>query len=113
MMTKMQKKLLWLFGAMFLIPEILFSTIPSSIINYSGKDFLTLSSVFVDSRFFINNFIYFLIILIIELIGIIGLLVLSIKNRKKIMSVTLIIILLWLVFIFFLGRVSSGINLLM
>jgi len=112
-MTKMQKKLLWLFGAMFLIPEILFSIILSSIVNYSGKDFLTLTSIFVDSRFFINNPTYFLIILIIELIGITGLLFLSIKNRRKIMSTILIIILLWLIFIFFLGSVSGSINLLM
>jgi hypothetical protein len=112
-MTKTQKIWLWIFIAMFAVPEILFSVTPSSIINYSGKDFLTLSSFFVDGRFFINNPFYFFIILIVEIAGIVGLLVLSIKSSKKIIAVLLGIILLWLFFIFFLAYISNSISLVM
>ncbi len=111
MLSKMQKIWLWIFGAMFIIPEILFSIIPSSIINYFGKDFLTLSSLFVNSRFFINNSYYFFITLAIEFIGVIGLFIFSIKLNKKIFIILFSIIILWLLFIFFIGYLSSNINL--
>lgn len=113
MLSKTQKVWLWIFGAMFIIPEIIFSVIPSSIINYSGKDFLTLVSLFTDDRFFINNPSYFFITLIIELVGVIGLLVISIKSNKKILSILLVIVLLWLAFISFLGYLSNSISLVM
>jgi len=113
MLSKMQKIWLGIFGAMFLIPEILFSTIPSSIVNYSGKDFLTLVSFFIDSRFFINNPGLFFITLLIEIVGLIGLLVLSIENKKIVLSIILIIILIWLFFISFLSYVSNSISLIM
>ena len=112
-MTKTQKIWMWIFIAMFAVPEILFSIVPSSIINYSGKDFLTLSSFFIDSRFFINNPGYFFTTLIVELAGIIGLLILSIKSNKKIIYILLGIILLWLIFIFFLGFMANSISLVM
>jgi len=112
-MSKAQKIWLWIFGAMFLIPEIIFSTTLSSIINYSGKDFLTLSSLFVDGRFFINNPAFFYTVLLIEIIAIVGLLILSIKSSKKIVSVIPLIILMWLIFVFFLGYISDSINLFM
>ncbi len=104
---------MWIFMAMFIIPEILFSTILSSIINYSGKDFLTLSSLFFNSRFFINNYFYFFVVIITELVGIFGLLIISIRNKKIIFITLLAIILLWLLFVFFLGYVSSNIRLVM
>jgi hypothetical protein len=110
-MSKIQKIWLWIFGAMFLIPETLFLTTPSSIINYTGKDFLTLIPLFVGERFFINNPSYFLSVLVIELVAIMGLLIMSIKNRKTIFSIFLIFILFWLLFVFFLGYVSSTISL--
>lgn len=110
-MTKTQKIWLWIFLAMFLVPEILFSITISSIVNYSGKDFLTLFSFFVDDRFFINNPFYFLTTLTIEWIGLLGLLIMAIKSRKKFLIVTLSIILLWLSFIFLLAYISSSIKL--
>jgi len=106
-----QKTWLWDFIAMFAVPEILFLTTWSSIVNYSGKDFLTLSSFFIDSRFFINYPFYFFTTLIIELIGVVSLLVLSIKLNKKIFTVLFGIILLWLVFVFFLGYMANSISL--
>ncbi len=112
-MTKMQKIWLWIFIAMFVVPEILFLTIPSSIINYSGKDFLTLSSFFVNSRFFINNPLLFFVTLIVELLGVIGLITLSVKSNKKTISILLTIILLWLSFVLFLGYLSNSINLVL
>ena len=108
-----QKIWMWIFIAMFAIPEILFSIILSSIINYHGKDFLTLSSLFVNGRFFINNPFYFFITIIIEMIGVLGLLVISVKTKKIIFIILLGIILLWLLLIFFLGYVSNNISLVM
>ena len=110
MMTKKQKTWLWISLAMFALPEILFFTIISSIINYSGKDFLTLISPFVDSRFFINNPVYFFVFSIIEWIGILGLAIVSIKLNKKLLSIMLIIIILWMSLVLFLGYVSSNIS---
>jgi hypothetical protein len=112
MLSKMQKIWLGIFGAMFLIPEILFSIIFSSIVNYSGKDFLTLSSLFVDSRFFINNSGLFFLNLVVELVGIMGLLIINIKNKKILFSIILLVIFLWLIFISFLGYISSSISLI-
>ena len=104
---------MWIFIAMFAIPEILFSVTLSSIINYHGKDFFTISSLFVSGRFFINNPFYFFVTIIIELIGVLGLLVISIKNKKIIFIILSGVILLWLLFIFFLGYVSNNISLVM
>ena len=101
---------MWIFIAMFALPEILFFTIPSSIINYSGKNFLTLSSLFVDSQFFINNPRYFFADLIIELIAILGLLMISIKSGKKVSSLFLGIILLWLFFVSLLAYLSISVS---
>jgi len=110
MLTKIQKIWAWVFVVLFLIPEILFSIVISSIINYSGKDFLTISSLFFDSRFFINNPTYFFISLFVQIISILGLLILS-KSINKIVFSLLFIILFWLVFIFFLGYMSNTISL--
>lgn len=112
-MSKLQKIWLWIFGAMFVVPEIIFSIILSSVINYFGKDFLTLSSIFVDSRFFINNPFYFFTTLIIEIIAIIGLIILCIKHNKGIFAILLGVILLWLVFIFFMAYLSNNISLVL
>lgn len=113
MISKMQKTWLWVFSGMVIVPELVFSILPSSVINYSGKDFLTLTSLFVDDRFFINNPSYFLFTLIVEIVGVIGLLVISIKYRKKVFITFLVAILLWLLFILFLGYVTSTIQLVM
>ena len=109
---KTQKIWLWIFLAMFLIPEILFFTILSSIINYSEKDFLTLSSFFINDRFFINNPFYFFIVLIFEWIGILGLLIINIKSKNKILAFILGIIFLWLSFISILAYISNSIELI-
>ncbi len=111
-MSKLQKIWLSIFGAMFVVPELIFLILPSSIIDYfSGKNLISVYSFFVDSHFFINNWFYFPRVLAIELIGLVGLLIISIKARKKIFSILLAIILAWLLFVFFIGSLSNSINL--
>jgi hypothetical protein len=110
MLSKLQKNWLWVFGLMFLIPEILFSTLLSSIINYSKYDFLTLSSIFFDKRFFINNPFFFYSTLIIELLGLFGLLIISIKNKKILYSLIIFMNILWFLFLFFLEYITNNIN---
>lgn len=110
MITKLQKSLLWLFGAMFLIPEILFSSIPLSIANLLGTNFNTLSSFFINDKFFSDYPIYFLIILVIEFAGALGLLIFSIKFNKKLFAILLAVILLWLFCIFSIAYIYSHMN---
>src|SRR5687768_10307584 len=112
MLSKMQKTWSWIFGAIFLIPEIIFFTIPSTIINYSTKgDFLALYSFFVNRSFFIDNWSYAFVVLTIEIIGVLGLFIISIKSRQKVFAILLILVLLWLCFIAFIGYISSKIQL--
>lgn len=108
MMTKMQKKLLWLFGAMFLIPEILFSFILISIINFSNGNIKPLYSLIINEQFFIDNTIYLILFMFIEWIGILGLLILNIRLNKKLIATLLGIILLWMTFIIFVGYIISA-----
>lgn len=111
-MIKKDKNYLWIVVILMVsIPEILFNTTISSIVNYIGKDFLTINSLFFDSRFFINNSTIFLTSLFIELCGLIGLLILSIKSKKiKLLSIPIILWILWLSFVFFLGYTASSIR---
>ena len=113
MMSKTQKIWAWIFGAMFVVPEVLFLVIPSSIINYSNKLFLTLVTPFFDSKLFINSPKIFFVVLILELVGVLGLFVISVKSKKKLISVLLVVIFLWLAFLLFLAYISSSIRLLM
>src|ERR1700733_3660126 len=99
MMSKMQKTCLWIFGAMFLVPESIFLILPSSIVNYFlGRDLLNIYSLFFDSHFFINNWFYFPKVLGIEFIGLLGLLIISIKSKKK--ELTILLAFTFLCFLF-------------
>lgn len=109
MMSKMQKGLLWLLGAMFLVPEILWSPISNFIyifLNNSDPakplrlNFLTES----------NPANLYQIIVFLQLVGLLGFLFLLIKNKRKlslgwayyiILFVDLILIILSL-FVFYL-----------
>ena len=113
MLAKKDKIWMWIFIAVFAIPEIFFSTLLSSIINYSGKKFLTLSSLFVDNKFFINNPSVLFLVLIIETISLLYLLFLSFKLKKTILIIFLILLLAWLSYILFLGYISNSISLVM
>lgn len=111
MLSKIQKTWLWIFGAMFVVSEVIFSIIISSIVNwFNGEEFITLHSFFIDSRFFINHWPYFFGVLIIEMVGVLGLFIISLRLRKKMQLILLGIIFLWLIFIFFIGYLSNSIN---
>lgn len=99
-MTKIQKIWLWIFIAMFALPEILFFTTPIMILDFSGKSFSDLSSLFINYSIFFNQPIFLLIIIAVEWIGILGLLMLGLRLNKKLFATLLLIILLWLSFIF-------------
>ncbi|OGZ75275.1 MAG: hypothetical protein A3G45_02730 [Candidatus Staskawiczbacteria bacterium RIFCSPLOWO2_12_FULL_37_15] len=108
-MTKMQKVWLWIFIAMFAVPEILFFITPlsiSSVINnFSGINIRPPIYLFISKQFLTDNPIYPLFAMVIEWVGILGLLIKSIKFNKKIVAVLLGIILVWLSFIIFVGYV--------
>ena len=106
-MTKKQRIWLWIFIAMFAVPEILFFTTPMMILALSGKSFSKLSSLFVNYQVFLTLPIYLLIIIAIEWIAILSLLLMNIKLNKKIFVTLLLIILLWLSFVFMLVYVTG------
>jgi len=100
-MEKMQKIWLWVFGAMFVVPEIVFSFIVLSISNFLGKNFDSLYSLGIKANIFPNNSVYLFVALAIEWIGVLGLLITSIKLRKYIIAILVGMILIWLSLVFF------------
>ena len=90
---------LWIFVAMFAVPEILFFTTPVLVESISGKSFLNLSSLVINYGIFLRRPLYLLFIIAIEWIGIFGLLMTAIK-RKKLLAIIPFVILVWLSFIF-------------
>jgi hypothetical protein len=110
-MTKTQKIWMWIFIAMFTIPEILFFFTPLSILsftnNFSPTNIKPIAYSFVNSQFFTDHPGYLLVAIIIEWLGALGLLIISFKSKKKIPSVMLLVVLLWLSFLIFVGYVLS------
>ncbi len=108
-MNKTTKTWLWIFIAMFAVPEILFfttiSAIASIISNFSETSIIPPIYYFFDKHFFADYPIFPLLIMIIEWIGVLKLLLISIKSNKKIISSLLGVILLWLSFIIYVGYV--------
>jgi len=97
MLSKMQKIWLGIFGAMFLIPEILFLNIIAFVsILFFSKEIPTIASLFFKSI----SPIIFLIILFVEIIGVLGLAIFCMKLKRKLLAILLGIIVLWLSFIF-------------
>lgn len=107
MLSKTQKIWLWVSGAMFLIPEILFFTTPLLIQSLSGKSFLNLSSLFINYAIFFAHPLYLLLIIFFEWIGVLGLIILSIKLNKKILTTLSLIVLLWLSYAFCIVYITS------
>lgn len=107
MLSKTQKIWLWVFGAMFLIPEILFSTTVSLIVSMNGTSFSKINSLVTNYGVFFDHPYRLLFIIIIEWLGILGLMVLSLKLKKKLLATLLFIILLWISFIFVLVYVTG------
>lgn len=108
MLSKVQKIWLWIFGAMFVVPEVLFFTTPMLIRAIYGESFYNLSSFIVNYRIFFSYPFYLLTIISIEILGVFGSLIISIRSNKKIISILLGIILFWLLFIFLLVYATSG-----
>jgi predicted neutral ceramidase superfamily lipid hydrolase len=110
MMTKTQKIWMWIFLAMFAIPEILFFNLISFPLYFLTKGNITMASLIFGNSYLFSPF-SFLVILCIEIIGALGLFVLSIKSNKKIMSVLLGAISLLLVAIFYFVYGASNMSL--
>lgn len=102
---------MWIFIAMFAVPEILFSFL-LSIIDFSGKNIIPLYSFIISHQFFIDNSIYLLIANFIEWLGALGLIIISIKHNKKILAFLLAIILLWLSVELYFGYAISNMGLI-
>ena len=99
-MTKMQKVWMWVFIAMFAVPEILFLTTPLSILsftnNFSAMNINPPIYYLVNSQFFTDQPIYLLLVIAIEWVGVLGLLLIGVKSKKRIPTILLGIVLLWL-----------------
>ncbi|MDO8659426.1 MAG: hypothetical protein Q7K54_02380 [Candidatus Parcubacteria bacterium] len=106
-MTKQQKTWLYVFLAMFLVPEILFSFVISMTITFFGASFQGLSRFFINQQFIIDHPEYVLTFLFIEIVGTLGLLILNLKlntNKSRTVVTTLLsVILIIIVYAFFLG----------
>ncbi len=102
----MQKIWLWIFGAMFIIPEILFSFV-LSILDFLKVNINPLIYFFINNQFFIDHPIYLLFANAIEWAGVLGLLVMSIKSKKIVFIFLLTAILLWLSLDFYFGYVLT------
>ena len=107
MLSKKQKVWLWVFGAMFLIPEILFFTTSSLIASMNGKSFSKISSFLVNYGVFFDSPFYLLAIITVEWIGALGLIILSLKSNKKFLAIVPFLVLLWLSYNFIIVYVTG------
>jgi len=114
MLTKKQKKWLWVFIAMFAIPEILFLITPLSILsfvnNFSATNITAPIYYIISQQFFVDNPAYLLLAIAIEWLGVVGILITSAKRRKKVFVVISAIFLLWLFIIFGLTNMFMNIR---
>jgi len=109
-MTKIQKIWMWIFSAMFLIPEILWG----NLIKVFKISFLP---VYKNIQFFINNPPVAFLVIIVEIAGITGIIYLLNKKNiisnstfKNIYNIVLIFVLLALLASLFLSLVVSRIS---
>ncbi len=116
-MSKVQKIWLWVFVAMFVVPEILFYFTPLSILsflnNFSETNIKSPIYYVVGQQFFTDHIGYLLLAMGIEWFGILGLLIMSIKFKKKILIIGLAILLLWFSAIFGIVNMLSHMELVM
>jgi len=114
MLLKTQKIWMWIFGAMFVIPEILFFTTPSSVLsfmtNFSGSNIPSPIYFLVSPQFFVDHNFYVFFALAIEWIGVLGLLALSVKFKKKIFVILSGLIFVWVSLVFYVSYVLSTMN---
>ena len=104
MLKKSQKIWLTIFGAMFLIPEILFFTTPlfilSFINNFSETKLFPPIYYIISQQFFTNHPNYLLLAIGIEWLGLLGLFIMSIKVKKIILITVFAILLIWIFIVF-------------
>lgn len=96
MISKTQKIWLWIFGAMFLIPEILFLNIPVSISsflnNFSESSIKSPIYYFFSEQFFTDHQAYIMWELYVEFIGALCLSILLFLTNKKIIATVMAIL---------------------
>ena len=112
MLSKKQKVWLWIFGAMFLIPEILFSGIASLIALLFGKELGSLYSIGINKNIFPDSSLVLILGIAVEFIGALGLFIFSFKNKKFIltflMGVVLVILFILFAYIFSVSNMQIG-----
>jgi hypothetical protein len=112
MISKNQKVWLWVFGAMFVVPEVLFWFTPLAIMsflnNFSSTSVKPLIYYFLDQQIFIDNLGYLFVILFLEWVGLFGLMILGIRLKKKLLSILLFIALIWVTLILSLAYAISN-----
>ena len=115
-MTKSQKIWLGVFLAMFIVPEVIFSFLISSLASLFSFGFSPLYKAFINPQFFIDHPGYLYIFLLIEWFGVLGLLILNAKHNfgkyRTLGTVALSILLVLLIIIFYIGYAISNINFL-
>ena len=77
-----QKILLWIFGLMFLIPEILWG----DLIKISKISFLP---IFKNVQYFTDNFVLVFLVILVEIIGVSG--IICILNSKRRLAINNIV----------------------
>ncbi len=108
MLSKIQKTWLWIFGAMFVVPEVLFSPIISFASYLAKISFSSLYSLGIKNNFLPDDSTYLFIAVIIELVGVLGLLIFSVKLKNKLSAIFLGLAFIFLCFmLFFLYSISS------
>jgi len=114
-MSKVQKIWLYIFGAMFLIPEILFLNIPLAIdaflTNFSEARIKSPIYYLIDGQFFTDHSSFLIIALFIEWIGTLFLTILLAKLGKKSFAIIFGIISLFILFILYLTYAFSKMSL--
>jgi len=110
MLSKMQKTWLWIFGAMFIVPEVLWG-------NLIGILHMPLLPFYGNVQIFTDNPMIAYLVIIIEIIGVGGLIYLSNKQYhgtklNYLFNIILILVLLLLIASLFLSYAISNMNLL-
>lgn len=115
MMSKIQKIWLYIFGAMFLVPEILFFNIPLAVdaflTNFSEVRIKSPIYYIIDSQFFTDYPSFLIIALFIEWLGVLFLTILLAKLGKKSLAIIFGIISLFILFILYLAYAFSKMSL--
>ncbi len=108
-MTKIQKIWLGVSVLLFVVPEILFSFIVLSVVNFSKEIMSPLVYIFVNGQFFVDHSVYLFLAMFIELFGILSLLILNIILKNRFFIILFSILTLWLLFILYVSYIMANI----